>query len=126
MAKPKPEEAAGVSLPSRIIIAGSILIVLLHAWGALFPGHDNWGFHFFAFYGSTALFGAILLMLLFVLPSARAALLKNLENLVAAASRVPIFVQVAVLALVVVLAGSFFAPKLHLLGDGAILLRSLA
>jgi hypothetical protein len=126
MAKVKPQEPAGVSLPSRIIIFGTFVIVLLHVWGAFSPSHDNWGFHFFGLYEGPALIGAAILVLLFMLPSAQSTILNILDKLVAACNKIPAAIQLILLSALVIVAGSFLAPKLHLLGDGAILLRSLA
>lgn len=110
---------------TRLLFFACGLIVLFHVWGAIEPAQENWGVHLFAFYGPAAgLLASVLLAgLAFMLRQPR--FLPALERFVRRLSRPPLVLLAAVsIGLLIALALGFPA-KLHLLGDGAILLRSI-
>ena len=117
--------------PERLSGFGSLLFVPLaivigiHIWGALQPSHDNWGVHFFGFYESWIGILALAVILLAAVPMVQSRLITRLDTALHRISRLPLpIVFMIVCSLLIGLIYSFPA-KLHLLGDGAVLLRSV-
>ncbi len=108
------------------VLIFSVILVGLHIWGALQPEHLNWGFHLLGFYppyvGILLLFLAIAILVPGIEQSFIAALDKSTRFL----GRLPVSILL-LLAAGAVIGGAFLFPvKMHLLGDGAVLLRSNA
>lgn len=110
---------------TRIIAASAALIVILHVLGTIYPGHAWWGFHLFSFYGPVVQIVALLLAILLFVPAFTGAAGNFLERFTGRISKYPLPVVLAGLAVVVIALSTLFSADLHLLGDGAILLRSL-
>jgi Tfp pilus assembly protein PilF len=109
----------------QILLFLSLLIVLLHVWGVLAPSHDNWGMHLFAFYSPTISLLALAVTLLLLIPKSQAWLMSVVDNALRFLSKLPVVVNVAIAAGIVLYGAVTFTAKLHLLGDGAVLLRSI-
>ncbi len=104
----------------------ALLVVLLHIWGTFKPSHLNWGTHVFSFYPRGISLMFLLVMILILHPTAARRSVQFLTRVVDAASRVPRVLSVTISAACVILAAFLFQVKMHLLGDGAVLLRSNA
>lgn len=109
---------------ARILLFGIIIIVLLHIWGTLEPIHENWGLHFFGFYNATVSLIALGILILFSIPALQSKILDRLAALFRALSKLPVFINFIIVAGILYGGIRLFPAKLHLLGDGAILLRS--
>lgn len=111
---------------SYIILPGVALLLGLSIWGALLPSQENWGVHFLAFYSSEVVL--LVAALFVVLPALvfKSALLRVAERLAGKFSRVPPPVLYVLILALLLAIGAVASPTLHLLGDGALLLRSLS
>ncbi len=114
-----------MSNASKFLIFSCGTVVLLHVWAAASPSHDNWGIHFFAFYDVPFRIAALALLAVMAVPLWQAKLLGRLEWLLRGISRLPALVGYLAVAGLVYAGILLFPVKLHLLGDGAILLRSV-
>ncbi len=104
----------------------SLVLIGLHIWGAVRPEHLNWGFHFLAFYPPVAGFLLLLVALLVLFPSAQLRILAVLDRTVRWLGRLPRWISF-LLGAGLLIGGAFLLPvQMHLLGDGAVLLRSNA
>ncbi|MBI1806080.1 MAG: tetratricopeptide repeat protein [Ignavibacteria bacterium] len=114
-----------MTLLTKIILVCCLCIVILHVWGALQPSHANWGVHYFAFVNSTVAGLCVGIFLLLISPRIQNTLLGRFERLLHLLSRYPI--SVSFLIVFGVLCGLIylFPVRGHLLGDSAILLRSV-
>lgn len=101
------------------------VIILLHVWGAATLSHDNWGTHMFAFYPAWVGLSALIAAILLALPATQSMIVGALDRVIRALSLVStplLFIAAAG----TVVGGAFLLPaKLHLLGDGALLIRSI-
>ena len=109
---------------SQVLAGVSVLIVLLHAWGTLWPSHDNWGVHVFAFYDPSIMFLALAFTVLLLLPKTNARVLGIFDGLVRRLATLPQLAGFVIVAGTLLGAAALFPVKLHLLGDGALLLRT--
>lgn len=102
------------------------VVVMLHVWGTIQPSHWNWGFHFFAFY--PLLLSALILIasLLLFIPAVQKKIHGLLEKLVNTLSKHPTILVFIFLCSLLVGAAYLFPARLHLLGDGALLLRVIS
>ncbi len=104
----------------------TLIMLGLHVWGTAAPSHLNWGTHVFAFYPAGVTVVVLLLVLLVAVSDVQKILLSYLEQLFRKISKIPVAVT-ALLSAGCMVAGAFlFQVKMHLLGDGAVLLRSNA
>src|SRR5689334_2929636 len=108
MAKSKKAqlESKEFSMPSRLILAGGIIVVLLHLWAALYPAHENWGFHFYALFDTPFLIVSLVLAMIFLLPSTQSKIIHGLELVSEKCSRLPVVILLAIFIGVVVFAGT--------------------
>jgi Tfp pilus assembly protein PilF len=113
-----------MSTPAKIILSFCALVVVLHVWSALAPMHENWGLHLFAFYDAPVGIAALLCLLAAAVPAIQTATADAVEKLFRLASRLPLVIALLIPAAIVFLLIDLFPARLHLLGDGAILLRS--
>src|SRR5208283_3641208 len=109
---------------AKILLACCALIVLLHVWGTIDPIHENWGVHFFGFYNTIVPLIALGIFLLFLIPAVQQRFLSWLATFLRALSKLPLPINFAIVAGILYAGIRLFPAKLHLLGDGAILLRS--
>lgn len=107
------------------LITALIILILLHVWGALSPMHENWGFHFFGFYGEATLLLFAGILLVAAIPKFQNRILKFFEIGIRKLSALPLPVAFILTAAVFYALIYLFPAKLHLLGDGAVLLRSV-
>lgn len=110
---------------SRFIILASVILLLLHIGGAVYPSHLTWGIHCFGFYSLPVQILALILAVLLFIPDMQAIALRSLNLLrrrFSSLSRKTIFI---VLSIVLIIGSFLFSAKGNLLGDGAILLRSI-
>ena len=113
-------------ISASLLLAVCLAVVGTHVWGALEPSHMNWGAHFFGFYDSKVGWLSVLIACLTGIPRLQRVVIKGVEKSLQKLSVVPIPIIFTMVAGALV-AGSFYFPaKLHLLGDGALLLRSLS
>ncbi len=108
-----------------LLVSTFVVIVLLHVWGAVSPMHENWGFHFFGFYGETTLLLFAGILLVAAIPKFQNRILKFIEIGIRKLSALPLPVAFILTAAVFFALIYLFPAKLHLLGDGAVLLRSV-
>lgn len=112
---------------SKILISASAVFIILHLWGAVSPSHYNWGFHFFAFYNPAFSISVLIFSLLLFYPPFRENLLNIIEKFYKSfANKFPgwthLFIAIGLLILLIIL----FPARVHLLGDGALLLREVS
>lgn len=112
---------------AKIIIFASITILLLHVWAAVLPSHYNWGFHFFAFYNYYFSIFILFLSSLILIPRLQIRVLSFLD---ASGKKIKKYLPkwfpftFAILALIVI--AVLFPARLHLLGDGSLILREIS
>ena len=109
---------------SKLLLAICAFIAALHMWAAIYPSHENWGVHFFAFYDPWISLPALLVLAFLALPKYQTIILNAAERALRIFSKFPLVVHYLLLAALIVSAALMFSAKLHLLGDGALLLRS--
>lgn len=110
---------------SIYILSTIIILTALHIWGGVAPSHLNWGFHFWGFYENWVGISALALFLLLLVPKIQSTVINYIERFVRIIRRLP-WILIFGLAAGSVIAAIYFLPaKLHLLGDGAVLLRSV-
>ncbi len=101
-------------------------MVALHVWGFADASHLNWGTHFFAFYGVFPAMASLALLGVLLIPDAQTRFTIVLDRIIRALSNLPVFVMTLTGAAALIAAVKLFPAQLHLLGDGAVLLRSNA
>ncbi|HTK81408.1 MAG TPA: hypothetical protein VL633_03880 [Bacteroidota bacterium] len=111
---------------ANTLLALCSLIIGIHIWGAFGSRYFNWGFSLYSFFDSPFLWSAVIAVGLLSLKSTQSGLAGALSSLLRKLERLPIPLIVIALAIALCTAGAYFAAKLHLLGDGALLLRSLS
>lgn len=109
---------------TKLLLAICGLIAAPHVWAALYPSHYNWGVHFFAFYEPWFSLLALLFLAILSIPRYQKTVFDFADRILLAFSRLPVIVNYLIMACLMVFAAVMFQAKLHLLGDGAILLRS--
>ncbi|MDI6765228.1 MAG: tetratricopeptide repeat protein [Bacteroidota bacterium] len=109
----------------KIIIGFCLLIVGLHIWGTIDPSHYNWGVHFFAFYDSSIAILTLVIVLILFIPQVQVASIHYLGKLLRIFSRLPLAVNFLITVGIFLILIYLFPVKFHLLGDGAVLLRSV-
>src|SRR5260221_5514927 len=111
---------------AKTILASCFVVVGIHIWGALQPSHSNWGAHFYAFLDPVVLWVVVILTLMMCIPAIQAPVVRFLNKILESFGKLPTLAIFGLVALIVILCGRAFAAQLHLLGDGALLLRSLS
>ena len=127
--KKRPKTAGEVGKLSRTAVAvlvATVGVVALHIWGDVSPSHLNWGAHFFSFYEPSVAFFALLVTGIILLPTIQARVITMFDKVVRALSNVHVVFLVVVASGVLIAGAKLFPAQLHLLGDGAVLLRSNA
>ncbi len=121
------KEATDIPLKDiRWFILVSVVLVGLHIWGALEPEHLNWGFHLLGFYPPIIDLLLLLAAIAVLFSPAQQRLLALLDQVVRWLGRLPRWISI-VLGAGILVGGAFLFPvQMHLLGDGAVLLRSNA
>jgi Tfp pilus assembly protein PilF len=107
------------------ILASVIILTALHIWGAITPSHANWGFHFFGFYPLPVGIAAIIIIVLISLPSVNKAFTGRTDSVIRKFGKLPTGIAFLLVVGLIYLFVYLFPAKLHLLGDGAVLLRSV-
>lgn len=114
------------SEPASIVLGlYALAFIGLHIWGAIDPAHQNWGFQSFGFYPSSTGITFLLLGLTLLYPGTQSLIVRLVSRLAEAGSKLPwpiLFVGLGGAALG---ASMLFPVTSYLLGDGAILLRSI-
>ena len=111
--------------PAKLLFAACGLVIALHVLGSMVPSHLTWGVHLFAFYPAGIGWAALIASLALLVPRVRDAAGEGLDALVRKISVLPgIIINAALIGALVAL-GFRFAAEMHLLGDGAILMRSI-
>jgi Tfp pilus assembly protein PilF len=109
----------------RYLLFSCIFFILLNIWSAIQPSHLNWGIHSAAFYDLPSRLFFLLLAVLILLPAVQAWLLRGVERIAGFFSRRPVIVGFLLAIGIITCLAFLFPSKLHLLGDGALLLRSV-
>lgn len=112
-----------MTITSRLLITLYSLILVLWCFSVFMPSHYNWGFHLFAFYPEWYIILCFGLMLIFLLPVVRSQALKYFQRCVYMSSRYPRLLLFLILGGIFATAIYYFSSKLHLLGDGDIILQ---
>lgn len=121
MSKARP----GPSSSSIAFLSCAAAVVLLHIWGAFDGSQNSWGTHLFAFYPGVVGLAALAAAIALFLPRTQTLILSIFDRVAKAFAKLPVVAGFAVATLAVV-GGAFLVPsKLHLLGDGALLIRSI-
>lgn len=107
------------------LLAACAIVVILHIWGAVYPSHENWGLHFWGFYEKWIAASALGLIILFSIPKIQLSAINYLDRIARAVRKLPWIVIFGITSGIIIVAIYFFPAKLHLLGDGAVLLRSV-
>jgi len=102
-----------------------IAVVTLHIWGALYPSHENWGFHFFGFYHHLPALMLLIFLIIVFIPKIGDYFIRTFDRLLQPFRRLPLLINFILASGLLIGIIYFFGAKLHLLGDGAILLRSV-
>jgi Tfp pilus assembly protein PilF len=112
---------------SKIILTICFIILLLHIWAAIFPSHYNWGFHFFAFHDIYFSLLLLAVALSLFIPKVQLFALNKLESPVKQSNnKFPRWFHFTIVCAVLLLVSLMFPAKLHLLGDGTLLLREVS
>lgn len=114
-----------MSRSAKLLLGACLLIVALHVWGTIAPSHENWGVHFTGFYPPIVPIAMLAAIVLISIPSLQTTWLGRLERLLRSMGKWPAALRFLLLASLLIGAVYLFPVKLHLLGDGAILLRSV-
>ncbi|HLB00370.1 MAG TPA: hypothetical protein VJO14_03200, partial [Bacteroidota bacterium] len=113
-------------MPAKILLAVSGALVLLHVAGAVWSTHLSWGVHLFSFYPPMASLIALAAAAAAIfIPAVQQAAGNALELVVRKTASLPSLVVNLALAGALTGLGYAFAAQLHLLGDSAILMRSI-
>jgi hypothetical protein len=112
-----------MSLPWRIILVSSFVIVLLHVWAALQPSHYNWGIHYFAFYDLWISLSAFVCAMLLFVPSVQSFVLSRLASLTRSVSRMSALLVIVILTGLWISVLLAFAVQGHMLGDSALIIQ---
>ncbi len=108
------------------LLAACAIVVLLHIWGAVYPSHDNWGVHFFGFYDVWISISALALVILFTIPKVQSFVIRYIDRFARILRKLPFPIIFVLISAILIGLIYLFSAKLHLLGDGAILLRSVS
>lgn len=112
---------------SKIIIFIALMILLLHVWAAIDPSHYNWGFHFFAFYNFYFSLLILFLSISLFLPQVQSKIWAYLESISKfIKNSFPSWLPFVVALLALVGIAMIYPARLHLLGDGSLLLREIS
>lgn len=112
---------------SKFIMLFGVVFLVLHIWAALSPSHMNWGIHFFAFYKPVYSIMALIVAIFFFIPIVQEKFIHYISYLSQKIKKDFPKAFFLILSLVVMLLATFLFPaKLHLLGDGALLLREIS
>jgi Tfp pilus assembly protein PilF len=109
----------------RVFFACILIVIALSVWSAVAPSHLNWGMHLFAFYSLPVQIIFLLLSLFLLIPAVTTKMTGLLDAIVAQVSKLPLKIIFVLLSAVLVALWLSFPSRLHLLGDGVILLRSI-
>jgi Tfp pilus assembly protein PilF len=109
----------------RVVVACIFVLIVISVWSAIAPSHLNWGMHFLAFYSLPVQIGFLLIAMLLVIPVVTAKVIGVIEAIVQQALKIPSKLMFALTSVLLVALWLSYPSKLHLLGDGAILLRSI-
>lgn len=109
----------------RIFLAFVIVLIGLYAWATLQPSHGNWGIHSLAFYELPIRILSLIIALAIILPAGYNGFIRFIDaGARALRHRNPhVIMGIGITASVAL--WMLFPVQLHLLGDGAILLRSI-
>jgi Flp pilus assembly protein TadD len=110
----------------KIIFTVCGIILLLHVWGAINPTHDNWGVHFFGFYDVWISAVAFALVILCTIPKVQTSAIRYIDRFARSFRKLPFPIVFVLISSALIGLIYLFPAKLHLLGDGAILLRSVS
>lgn len=112
---------------SKFILLFGVVFLALHIWAALSPSHLNWGIHFFAFYKPVFSIFSLIVAILFFIPPVRAKFVQYINHLSQKIKREFPNTFFLIASLMGLLFAILLVPaKLHLLGDGALLLREIS
>ncbi len=114
-----------MSLSAKIIILFCCFFILLQIWGSIEPSHFNWGIHFYSFYEPFFQIAALICIIIFLFPRVQKKIIESLDKYLRYIRRLPIVVTFILTLASLIAAVYTFPVKLHLLGDGAVLLRSV-
>jgi len=108
---------------SRFLILIYCLIILLWIWSAFDPSHYNWGFHLLAFYPRWYFFLCTGSLGIFLIPAIRNKLFHYFKTFIGWCSHRPKLLLYLLLGGIFAVAMVTFPAKIHLLGDGDIILQ---
>jgi hypothetical protein len=116
-----------LSMPNivRVFLVCAFLIIVFFAWSAIAPSHINWGMHFLSFYSLPVQIVFFALLLVLLIPPVTAKVINLFEAIVQRLSKIPLKILFFLTAVLLAALWLSYPSKLHLLGDGAILLRSI-
>lgn len=112
---------------SKIFFFVALIMLLLHVGAAIYPSHYNWGFHFFAFYNFYFSLLILFLSVSLFLPPVQnkiSAYLESISKFIK--NNLPKWLPFIVALLALIGIAMIFPARLHLLGDGSLLLREIS
>ncbi|MBA4313408.1 MAG: hypothetical protein C0417_12360 [Chlorobiaceae bacterium] len=110
---------------SLYILISIFMLAALHVWAAIYPSHANWGFHFFSFYSLPVGIAALIIFFMFSIQPISNTVSNKFDIAVKKIARLPLPIAFIIIAGITYFFIFLFPAKLHLLGDGAVLLRSV-
>jgi Tfp pilus assembly protein PilF len=110
---------------SKFAYAACAVVIAAHVLGNASATHLTWGVHLFAFFPPGVGWAALLFSVALLFPAVNGAVCGALDALVKKLSKLPAIVLNAALVGLLAFLGIRFAAELHLLGDSAILMRSI-
>ena len=111
---------------ANTLLALCSLIVGIHIWGAFEAKYFSWGFSLYSFFDSPSLWLSVIGIALLSIKSVQSGINSVLSSLLRKLERIPVPLTALFVGILVCVAGAYYAATLHLLGDGALLLRSLS
>ncbi len=112
---------------SKFILLFGAVFLALHLWAAISPSHLNWGFHFFAFYKPVFSIFVFIVAILFFIPTVQKKFILYINHLSQKIKRTFPKGFFLILSLIGLVSATILLPvKVHLLGDGALLLREIS
>lgn len=110
---------------AKLAWASCAVVIAAHVLGTASPTHATWGVHLYAFFIKGIGYSVLAFCVALLVPAVNNALGAALDEAVKRVSALPAIVINAALIGALAFLGVRFAAELHLLGDGAILIRSI-
>src|SRR5579862_3844178 len=111
--------------PYRTLLCFTAVFILLNIWSILQPSALNWGIHSIAFFSLTVQIAAAVAAALLLVPASQIRILSAIDSLTLFFGRRSLLFGIVTVCALLIGACFLFPAKLHLLGDGSLLIRSI-